>query len=212
MTCSEFLRRYSDYDDSLLSAEENAAFRAHMAVCASCARYDRVLRKGRMLARQLPQPEPSPEFFPSLHRRLEQTRRLRREPQMGSTGTLAAASVLLAAVSAVALLHGSGAPDASAEPDGALASAAGRLSAPTDAVAPIRDGGAAADAAGAGADRALLRIADARQARPRQWMAVRVDRAVQAAYSPLVTGPPLYRAPPPGYAGGAAAATRRAID
>lgn len=69
MTCSEFLHRYSDYDDSLLTPGEEARFRAHLRECRECARYDRVLRKGRMLARQVAA-EPSRDFMPRLHRRI----------------------------------------------------------------------------------------------------------------------------------------------
>lgn len=69
MQCTEFLDRYSDYDDSLLPASELARFRAHLAGCGSCARYDRVLRKGRMLARQVAA-APSPDFMPRLRHRL----------------------------------------------------------------------------------------------------------------------------------------------
>ena len=61
MDCHEFLARYSDYDDSRIPPSEAARFHAHLAECPSCARYDRVLRKGRMVARQL-RVEPSTDF------------------------------------------------------------------------------------------------------------------------------------------------------
>ncbi len=214
MTCSEFLRRYSDYDDSLLSPEENAACRAHMAVCASCARYDRVLRKGRMIARQLPHPEPSRDFFPCLHARLDEVRRQRRQARVGATGTLAAATVVLAAVGGLGLLRGAELSDAAT--DGGFGGRA--------VGAPVRGGGAgeplptlvgrsdAAWAANVGESAPFLRLAQESTPRPRDWMTVRVDRPVRASYSPLVTGPPLYRAPPAGYTAGAAASTARAID
>ena len=70
MDCTEFLNRYSEYDDSLVPPSEADRFRSHMASCDACTRYDRVLRKGRMLARQAPGVEPSDDFVPRLHARL----------------------------------------------------------------------------------------------------------------------------------------------
>ncbi len=217
MTCCEFVRRYSDYDDSLLSAEENAAFRAHIAVCASCARYDRVLRKGRMLARQLPPPEPSRDFFPSLHGRLADARRRRTQARVGVTGMLAAATVVLAAVGGLGLMRDEGIARAAllagrAKTSDAVARGGGAVPGSWEPL-PSRGGEAVGVAAGHGVVAAAgLRVAAVPSAPPRQWMAVRVDRAVRASYSPLVTGPPQYRAPPAGHAAGAAASTARAID
>ncbi|MFW6206115.1 MAG: zf-HC2 domain-containing protein, partial [Gemmatimonadota bacterium] len=94
MNCREFLRRYSEYDDSLIPAFEADRFRAHMAECPSCARYDRVLRKGRMLARQLPRLEPDPDFLPRLRLRLLQQPR-RRPIRARLAAGLAAATVLI---------------------------------------------------------------------------------------------------------------------
>lgn len=105
MDCREFLLRYSDYDDSLVPAQEAARFQAHMAECASCARYDRVLRKGRMVARQLPVPEPSPDFIPRLQLRLRASRSRRRWPGAGLATGLAAVTVLVVATSAVIVLE-----------------------------------------------------------------------------------------------------------
>ena len=81
MDCTEFLNRYSEYDDSLVPPAEADRFRSHMASCDSCTRYDRVLRKGRMLARQAPGVEPSDDFVPRLHARLwSEGPRVDREP------------------------------------------------------------------------------------------------------------------------------------
>ncbi|HLU24740.1 MAG TPA: zf-HC2 domain-containing protein [Longimicrobiales bacterium] len=70
MTCQEFLARYSDYLDEQLEPLEAALCRAHMERCPSCARYDRVLRRGLALVRELPQIEPSSDFMPRLQHRL----------------------------------------------------------------------------------------------------------------------------------------------
>ncbi|MFW5951867.1 MAG: anti-sigma factor family protein, partial [Gemmatimonadota bacterium] len=105
MDCREFLTRYSDYDDSLVPPTEAERFRAHMAGCEACARYDRVLRKGRMLARQLPGPEPATDFGPRLLRRLLECRHgVRSRRRLAAVPVPAAAAVLglvLAATAAV---------------------------------------------------------------------------------------------------------------
>ncbi len=41
-----FIALYSDYRDDRLDAESRAEMIAHMAECASCRRYDRVIRRG----------------------------------------------------------------------------------------------------------------------------------------------------------------------
>jgi hypothetical protein len=106
MDCNEFLDRYSDYDDSLVSAGEIEGFRAHMAGCDACARYDRVLRKGRMLARQVPAPQPSGAFVPRLHMRLwrENGRAARRAARTSQLAAVLPALTLILALTAVMAL------------------------------------------------------------------------------------------------------------
>lgn len=167
MDCSEFLHRYSDYDDSLLTPGEEARFRAHVEACDSCARYDRVLRKGRMLARQVPPPEPSWEFLPRLQRRLI----LNPAPLPISPGPMVAGGFLtlvLAAVMGVWLF------DAPRSP----------VSSPMAAAVHIHDEDPS--------DRPLT-LPTLAYAGPSDWTEARVDRRVASSYSPLVTGPPAYR-------------------
>lgn len=199
MDCPEFLSRYSDYDDSLLPPFEVERFQAHMGSCPSCARYDRVLRKGRMLARQLPELEPSGELEPRLRLRLLETAprsRRRAGPSPARlAGALAAVTILLV-VSAVAGLLG---PRVSGPVAGQLA---GVLSGPVPGPVPgaaseSLAGVAAGPVAGAvsgpvslvsrGLPLALGSVA------PRPWPARRVDPGVASSYSPLVVGPPAYR-------------------
>jgi hypothetical protein len=174
MDCREFLHRYSEYDDSLVPADEVAGFRDHMAECRACARYDRVLRKGRMLARQLPGPEPSPDFIPRLRRRLLWTP----ERDRGFRGArlaagLAAATVLLVATSAVRLMESDQpAPEAGMARMADIEARDPKLM-PARAAAPVLPAGIT------GPDRA--------------WAAVEVATADTSSYSPLVTGPPAYR-------------------
>ncbi|MBW3553244.1 MAG: zf-HC2 domain-containing protein [Gemmatimonadetes bacterium] len=96
MDCTDFIDRYSDYDDSLLPPREEAVFRAHLDLCEACARYDRVLRKGRMLARQM-DPEPTADFIPRLRLRLLTAP----EPRLMAASPVAAGGFLTLALAAV---------------------------------------------------------------------------------------------------------------
>lgn len=190
MDCTEFLHRYSDYDDSLLPPGELSEVRAHLAACAACARYDRVLRKGRMLARQLPAPEPSPDFEGRLGQRLRRSGGSWAGGPRGGRGrggvvlpgfaaaAMAAVTILLVATSALALLDRLERPGAAAR-ETALAAV---VSPPPAMVVPVALEGRSVVLPAAGP-----RI-------PRAWSAERVDRRLASSYSPLVTGPPAYRA------------------
>lgn len=194
MDCKDFLHRYSDYDDSLLSAVELASFQAHLEACEACARYDRVLRKGRMLARQLPAPEPGRDFVPRLQDRLHQLRADRRRragtPVLGgAAAALAAVTVVLSSLWAISAMEPGGAAAAGSERARALGAT------PADAPPAADDvrtfGGALPDVGANG--RRSFPVAEAAPQRP--WDARRVDQAVPVTYSPLVTGPPAYRVP-----------------
>lgn len=97
MDCTAFLAGYSDYDDSLLPGSEEAAFRAHLETCEGCARYDRVLRKGRMMARQTA-PEPSGDFLPRLQHRIQRAD----EPVLAPVSPAVAGGFLTLMLAAVA--------------------------------------------------------------------------------------------------------------
>jgi anti-sigma factor RsiW len=174
MDCNDFLHGYSEYDDSLLGAEERRLFDQHLTSCASCARYDRVLRKGRMLARQLPKPVPGEDFVPRLQDRLERLRAERERrlapPVLGGAAAgLAAVTVVLTALWTVSALDPGGEPESLAADPGVT--------------------GPAATAAG------WTPVWPGVELQPRPgWAAGRVDHQVVGPYSPLVTGPPAYRA------------------
>lgn len=70
MECKEFLEGYSAYLDGVVSREEEEAFRQHLERCEACARYDRVVQRGIEIFRNLPRPDPSPDFLPRLRHRL----------------------------------------------------------------------------------------------------------------------------------------------
>jgi anti-sigma factor RsiW len=97
MDCSTFLNGYSDFRDDRLEAGEMARFRAHLAGCAACARYHRVIDEGVALVREMPAPRPTDSFLPRLQHRIytedERRRRRRRLP-----GTLTPPALALVAV------------------------------------------------------------------------------------------------------------------
>ncbi len=191
MDCTEFLERYSEYDDSLIAPAESERFRAHMAECPACTRYDRVLRKGRMLARQLPVVEPTDAFGPRLHMRLggDPLPGAGRRSVGGSWQAASAPPVmalLLAVAAAVALVGQRVGTGGSSSAEGNAP--AHVASAPMDGAAG-RAGGSAR-----GLPPSVLAMAPA-EVRP--WASERVDRAASSSYSPLVMGPPAYRAGPP---------------
>lgn len=68
--CNRFLQEYSDYRDGALSADHEAEFREHVAMCPCCDRYDRVLRAGSELLAHLPSEHPADDFMPRLQHRL----------------------------------------------------------------------------------------------------------------------------------------------
>lgn len=92
MECQEFLEGYSEYLDGRLDEEGRAAFRAHRDACTACERYDRVVRRGLTIWRNLPQLEPSPDFLPRLQHRLyhvDDAERLSMPRPLGSAALVA---------------------------------------------------------------------------------------------------------------------------
>jgi hypothetical protein len=70
MTCQEFLDGFSSYLDGELESQEVLHWEQHMEQCATCARYDDVMRRGLTLVRELPEIQPSPDFQLRLNRKL----------------------------------------------------------------------------------------------------------------------------------------------
>jgi anti-sigma factor RsiW len=99
LSCSDCLARHSEYLDGLMDAATAAEWRSHLAGCASCARYDRVIRRGvKVLAAQA-EVEPSTDFMTHLQQRLlQEDRRAAMRPMT----SLASASVAIAAMLAFA--------------------------------------------------------------------------------------------------------------
>ncbi|HXF95853.1 MAG TPA: zf-HC2 domain-containing protein [Gemmatimonadales bacterium] len=104
MDCPEFLARYSDFRDGLVtSPREVRRFERHLGRCPRCRRYDAAVRRGVVALQAAETVEPSPGF----RRRLEE--RLRREqlraaaPVLPARAGVAAALFLAVALTLVAL-------------------------------------------------------------------------------------------------------------
>ncbi|HUF11853.1 MAG TPA: zf-HC2 domain-containing protein [Longimicrobiales bacterium] len=107
MNCREFLERYSEYADGLLPSAEATRLRSHAESCAACARYDRVVRRGAELARDLlPRVHVSGEFEHRVRHRLFHVRDevARRRAGTSSVYVAAATVVLLGAGAGAGLL------------------------------------------------------------------------------------------------------------
>ena len=68
MECEEFLQSFSDYLDAEFEKHPRDEYTQHIEVCAECGEYDRVMRRGLRLVRELDMPEPVPDFMPRLQR------------------------------------------------------------------------------------------------------------------------------------------------
>jgi hypothetical protein len=70
MDCREFVKKHLAFVDDTLSAVDTAAMRRHLHVCPRCARHDTRIRRGLLLARNLPIVQPSADFMERLNARL----------------------------------------------------------------------------------------------------------------------------------------------
>ena len=116
MTCGEYLARHSDYLDEELDAEAAAEMWVHMASCERCARYDRVLRRGLALVRELEPVRPSADGYLALQRHLARTTPA--PPELGMPRASLAATIAVAGVVALvawsALFRATGVPASAA--------------------------------------------------------------------------------------------------
>lgn len=99
MRCAEFLDRYTDFRDGLITASrELRRFERHLVHCVACRKYDIAVRRGVLALQAIETIEPSPGFRRRLDARLEQERR-------AGVGVPASAGIAAALfVAAIALL------------------------------------------------------------------------------------------------------------
>ena len=68
MDCDEFIQSFSDFLDAEFEKYPLQEYCQHLESCAACGEYDRVVRRGLRLVRELDAPEPSPDLVPRLQR------------------------------------------------------------------------------------------------------------------------------------------------
>ena len=126
LSCSEVLALHSEYIDGVLPAADSELLRAHLSTCESCARYDRVLRKGVHFLIEQPRSEADPDFLRSLHTRLaiEDERDAMRPITIAASASVSVAVLLAVAAWLPALLgpHGTGAGAANSTLSASIAS------------------------------------------------------------------------------------------
>jgi hypothetical protein len=101
MRCHDFIEGYSEFRDGFVSDEGRSEYEHHLAECANCRRYDRVVDEGVMLYGELPGARASQDFFPRLQHRiyhLEDAARLTTRRAVGSAALVAVAGVGFLAV------------------------------------------------------------------------------------------------------------------
>jgi anti-sigma factor RsiW len=74
IVCDEILALHGDYLDGQLVAHEAARVQWHLSTCSSCARYDRIVRRGLQLVREIPQASVSHDFEERLQHRIYHVR------------------------------------------------------------------------------------------------------------------------------------------
>jgi hypothetical protein len=102
MDCPQFLDRYTEFRDGLVtSSRELRSFQRHLVLCARCREYDSAVRRGVLALHASQRIEPSPDFRRRLDERLRSEReRLGAEPVSVRVG-IAAALLLAVALTLV---------------------------------------------------------------------------------------------------------------
>jgi len=102
MTCFEFLERYTDFRDGLITApRELRRFERHLAHCTGCRRYDTAVRRGVLALQAVGTIEPSRAFRRRLDARIERERSSTRD--VPARAGVAAALFVVAALALLAL-------------------------------------------------------------------------------------------------------------
>jgi anti-sigma factor RsiW len=98
LDCSAFLEDYSSFRDGLLPEGRQEVFEQHLAGCARCARYDRVLGSGVEVFRGLETVEPSCDFMVRLQHRIYHVEEEMRSSRQRSSGASVGFTLAIAAV------------------------------------------------------------------------------------------------------------------
>lgn len=98
MNCREFKSNHVGFVDDLLPAADMSEMRRHLLVCTDCATLDTRIRRSLLVVRNLPQIEPSADFFVRLSEALKQAPPP--EPSRRPLVTAAAVTAFTAALAA----------------------------------------------------------------------------------------------------------------
>ena len=96
MNCREFKSNHVGFVDDLLSAFDMAEMRGHLRSCRDCSALDVRIRRSLLIVRNLPQIEPSPDFY------LRLTERLNAAPSPVAVQRTSSTAAMLIATAALA--------------------------------------------------------------------------------------------------------------
>ena len=100
MNCQEFRLAHLEFSDGTLAPGIAAEARSHLEVCASCARFDCLVRRATLVARNLHSEPPRPGAHARVMARVREDmgrRRQRRAALLAGAATAASIAVLAAA-------------------------------------------------------------------------------------------------------------------
>jgi hypothetical protein len=104
MDCPEFLDRYTDFRDGVVTAPRAVRrFQRHLARCAACRRYDTAVRRGVLALQDADSIVPSARFRARLDARLARERSATADPVLPRRSSMAAALFIAAALVALAI-------------------------------------------------------------------------------------------------------------
>lgn len=205
--CKAFLEDHAAWVDGVLGEAESAAHEAHARACASCARYQRVLKRGLELVRELPEIEPSAHFEERLRHRIfhiDDAARLERSTGRSAPGLAAAAVIALIAWSPMIWRSDAGIALRAFGHDDSYDAVATRAQAPQQYAASAAEYRTAADYA-AFAPMQAMDVAQSygRMSVPSGWYVRPAAPAIEqtpvqhlvsraGSYSPLIVSPPAY--------------------
>lgn len=109
MNCRTFRKRYMAFIDGLLTERQSTDMYEHLDECVRCARRNLAMRRGLLVARNLPQIEPSPDFMGRLQVKLQNSED-RIPPRISASGARIAiglGAAVAVAVGAMVALHSS---------------------------------------------------------------------------------------------------------
>jgi anti-sigma factor RsiW len=141
MDCREFGKKHLAFVDDTLSAVDTAAMRRHLYVCSRCAQQDTRIRRGLLLARNLPIVQPSADFMERLNARLRELGPIDRYTAVAVPSyrafSVTTFSTIAASIMAVALLAGTLLRDDSGDAELRLPPVVASVPEPEPAPAPV---------------------------------------------------------------------------